>query len=142
MPRELKRTDRNQLILDDAISGGKIVLFYRFPETSERVAFQAAAYKRDGDTLIDSSDQAIIDSAIVVLTAIRDGDFTYDGKKISSDPQSEDYREDWKECVAETGADLLTVLGRVVFMGVTAKNATLKMVKGEEVPPFRKSSAA
>lgn len=133
MPRDLKQTDRNEMKIDDAISGCDLVLYYRQPTTQERIDFQRASFSRKGKKIINRRSEAQVEYGAVILTGIREGDFTAgtdeNGKAvfISSDVTSTAYREDWKELVSATAGDLLMLLGLQIFEGSLQqlmKNAT------------------
>jgi hypothetical protein len=123
MPRDLKQTDRNEMKIDDAISGCDLVLYYRQPTTQERIDFQRASFSRKGKKVIVRTPEARAEFGALVLTGIRPGDFsagTDDSGKpilIASDPDSPDYTPNWKDQVVATAGDLLMLLGMQVFEG-------------------------
>jgi len=131
--RDLKQNDQNKITFEDPISGSEVTVFYRLPTTSDRVEFEAASYRREGDKMIDNTPQARIDSALKILTGFSDGSFGYDGQPISSDPSNPHYREDWKDLIRETASDLLSALSLKVFMGLRIIQNTRE---GEDIRPF------
>lgn len=139
--RDLKKTDKNVLVISDSISGSDIELYYRNPTAPEIVAYQKSMYKRDGNKLkIDPACR--LDHGLKILTGFRDGDFGVDGKPLSADPASENYQENWKDLVKESAADIVMVLALHVFEGVrtgTQEKIEIDIEAGEDVPPLVKS---
>ncbi len=117
MPRDLQQTDRNEMIIQDAISACEIVLYYRQPTTPERIGFQRASWVRKGKKVHNRTAEARAHYGALILTGIREGDFSCGSALISSDPASPAYRADWKELVTATAGDLLMLLGMQVFEG-------------------------
>ncbi len=140
--RDLKPSDNNQLTIHDAISGDDVVLTYRTPTTSERVAYQRAQVKKQGKKVILRAGEARQEFGLKILTGVRDGDFGYDGQPISSDPKSPNYRPDWKQLVGETAGDLVEVLALTVFEGARSAAAPdLDFEEGgEEAAPLPTTS--
>lgn len=145
MPRDLMQSDRNELKIKDSISGDEIVLFYRLPATKDRIAFQKACWKREGNKLFSRIHDARAKYGAEILTGIREGDFVFGGKPVASDEGSPNYREDWKKLVEETAGDLLMMLGQQVFEGLHQQvPADLQVVdgieeEGEETGPLDQS---
>jgi len=121
MARELMQSEKNELKILDAISNTEIALFYRLPTTTERIAFNRACWKRAGNKLVARYPEARAEYGELILTGIRETDFTFDGKPIASDSASPSYCKDWKTKVAATAGDLLMLLGMHVFEGTKAK---------------------
>jgi len=115
MPRDLKASERNKLTITDAIGGGDIELYYRNPTTEECVQFQSESVRKVGGKIRYHFAETRIKYGLRVLTGFRHGDFIYDGKPLSSDPSSADYREDWKALLKETAADIVIAVGFAVF---------------------------
>jgi len=140
--RDLKPTDKNELVVHDAISGTDIVLYYRLPTTSERIAYQRALIRKTGKKVVLRAGEARQEFGLKILTGIREGDFGYDGKTISSDPKSERYRDDWKQLVGETAGDLVEVLALTVFEGARTATAPtdFDFDEGEEATPLPTTS--
>lgn len=123
MPRDLQQSDRNEMIIQDAISACEIKLYYRLPTTPERVGFQKASWVRDGNKVYNNVAAARAHYGALVLSGIREGDFSF-GKDaednailIASDPTSPNFCANWKEKVVATAGDLLMLLGMQVFEG-------------------------
>lgn len=143
MPRDLQQSDRNEMIIQDAISACTLVLYYRQPTTAERIGFQRASWVRKGKKTINRSAEARAQYGAAILTGIREGDFTAgqgaDGKEIfiSSDQSSPVFCPDWKEKVIATAGDLLMLLGMQVFEGSLqqlVKAVQAAAVESEEDP--------
>jgi len=130
--RDLKKTDRNKVVLLDLQGGGKIGLYYATPTTSQVKAFHKESLHRKGNkVLVDSFDPAL-KYGLEVITGFDEGAFGFDGQPISADPASPNYREDWKELLLETAADVVITLGRLVFEGVRPEQSTADILMGEE----------
>lgn len=152
MARDLTVHTDNTLTLHDSISGTDIVFTYRTPTTNDRVRYQAARFRREGTRMINCSRRAAIDAAANVLTSIREGDFEIDGKPLSSDQASENYRSDWKKLIKDMAGDLLFIMGNDLFEGrvnpTLLEGITLvdegdepeDETDGGEIPPLAKSS--
>ncbi|HQP30841.1 MAG TPA: hypothetical protein PLB81_05895 [Deltaproteobacteria bacterium] len=117
MPREL--SDRPcSVVFADKISGGTIKFFYARPGTEQRVAYQGALASTDAKL-----SEVRIEHALGILTGIRDGDFTVPASPepdapslpVSSDPESADYRENWKDLLQVYASDLLEILAIHAF---------------------------
>lgn len=134
MPRELQQSDRNDLTIQDTISGSEIGLYYRLPSTKERVAFNKACFKQQNGKLVNQVVAARAAAGELVLTGFREGDFSFAGQPISSDPASPHYRKDWKQLVKETAGDLLITLGLTVFEG-NVQQHLLKALGEEQTTP-------
>lgn len=130
--RDLKKTDRNKVVLLDLQGGGKITLFYASPSTSQVRAFHKESLRRKGNkVLVDSFDPAL-KYGLEVITGFDEGAFGYGGQPISADPASPNYREDWKELLAETACDIVITLGRLVFEGVRPEQSVADLLVGDE----------
>ena len=121
-------------------------MLYAMPSTAQRVAFETSAYSREGDTLIDESASARIDAAIGIVTGWEPAGYfvDVDGKAISTNPASPDYREDWRDLLKETASDILDVVGRIVFQGTVSDRDASEMkvqrrVAATGLPPSQKS---
>lgn len=119
------------LKINDAVSGTKIELAYRMPTTQEMVQYQARQVHRVGGKVVLKPFETRLNYGIKILTAIRDGDFGYDGKPISCNPQSADYKENWKELLRESAADIITTLAVTVFEGARVDTGEIR-IDGEE----------
>lgn len=115
MARNLKKDDDNTVTLFDPVEKTEVVFSHRAPTSRDRVRHMTRKYERQGDKLINRHHSACMESALEVLTGIREGDFLYGDEPLSSDPASPHYREDWKELVGEMAGDLLYVLGVDLF---------------------------
>ena len=117
--RDLKQSDQNTLIIKDAISGTDIELYYRLPLTSERVAYQNKLVSRKNGKIQIHAIEARIEFGLKILTGFREGDFGFDGKPISANPQSQNYKENWKELIKATAADIVNAFAFVIFEGAS-----------------------
>lgn len=117
MPREL--SDRPcSVVFADKISGGTIKFFYTRPGTGQRVAYQGDLASPDAKL-----SEVRIEHALGILAGIRDGDFTAPvspepdapSLPVSSNPDSPDFRENWKDLVKAHASDLLEILAIHAF---------------------------
>ena len=134
MPRELVDVSENTLVISDAISGGTVAFRYRLPSTEERVEYRRDCLRKDeeNDTVVFDADGARQKHGMNILTGIREGDFTAAGTPVSSDPESDHYRPDWKDLVAETASDLVAALAMTVFENVRQATSHPGKAKGGE----------
>lgn len=119
MPRDLKPTQQNKLIIHDAISGSDVELWYRMPTTQEMVAYQARAIRREAGRIKNRTVETRLEFGRRILTGFRYGDFTFDGAPISCSGGT-GYREDWAELIATAAPDLIQALAFTVFEGALA----------------------
>ncbi len=138
--RDLKKTDRNVLKIQDAISGSEIELYYRMPTTQEMVQYQSKLIKKQGKKVLMNAFETRLEMGLKILTGFRDGDFGIDGSPISSEPSSSNYREDWKDLLKETAADIVTTLAFNVFEGVRIDTGVeFDFEEAEDAPPLQRN---
>jgi hypothetical protein len=144
--RDLKRSENNRLVMTDGVTGEKIVVFYSTPLASQIKAYRQASIKRKGDKVVMNTFDPALKYGLEILTGFEEGAFGYDGKPISADPASPNYREDWKNLLAETAADIVTIVAAVAFDGVkvekTDSGIEFEGEGAEEILPLVKSSTA
>jgi hypothetical protein len=130
---------RNELVINDSISGGQITLYYRIPTTQERVRYSQSLFRRERNKVVYSYSEARQHWGREILEGFKDGDFAVreKGKDVpySSDPKVKNFREDWKELVCTYAADLVEFLAVTVFEGAS-RGVNLDFLSGgeEEVP--------
>lgn len=117
--RDLEQSDKNTLTIKDSISGTDIELYYRLPLTDERVAYQNRLFTSKGGKVKTHTAETRIEYGLKILTGFREGDFGFGGKPISSDPQSKNYKENWKILVKATASDIVNAFAFVVFEGAS-----------------------
>jgi hypothetical protein len=141
--RDLTKSDRNKLVINDTRSGTEIELYYRNPTTQEEIEYQSKLIKRKGKKVLINAFETRLQMGLKILTGFREGDFGVDGKPISSDPSSPNYREDWKDLLKEYAADIVTAFAFAVFEGArinTDIGLEIDFVEEiEEVPPLSKN---
>ena len=120
MPRDLKASSLNKLVIQDAISGSAVELHYRMPTTSEMISYQARAIKREGNKLKNRLVETRLEFGARILTGFRAGDFTFDGEPLASGADEKGYRDNWRELVEEAAPDLIAALAYTVFEGARA----------------------
>lgn len=122
--RDLKRSDRNKIEFSDPVGGGKIVLYYATPTATQvKVYRQQSITRKNGKVIFNNFDPAL-KFGLEILTGFDEGAFGFDGQPISSDPESPNYRSDWKELLKDTAADVVTLLAQSVFDGLRTGAAT------------------
>jgi hypothetical protein len=120
---------KNELTINDPISGGQITLYYRLPTTQERLKYNQSLFQRKGNKITYTYTEARLKWGREILLGFEEGAFGVmsktppggKGKEVpySSDPESKNYREDWKDLVCEFASDLIEVLAAHVFEGAT-----------------------
>lgn len=142
--RDLTRSDKNKMIINDARSGSEIELYYRNPTTQEEVEYQSKLFKRQGKKMLINAFSTRLEMGLKILTGFREGDFGIEGKPIASDPQNPNYKENWKELLKENAADIITAFSFAVFEGARIDTGTEmdfeSVGEAEEIIPFPKSS--
>lgn len=131
MPRDLGKKN-NIAVIEDAISNSNIEFHYRTPKTSELQEYYTALYLKEDGEVKSNGVNARVAFAKKLIIGIRDGDFTEDGAPVSSDPQSEHYKENWKDLIEESSADLLDY-----FILFTFDKTRLKV--GQDLPLSKNS---
>ena len=135
--RDLKKSDRNSIEFNDPLSGTPLIVYYATPTASQIRAYQQMSIQRKGNKVVMNSFDPAMKYGQEIITGIGEGCFGYDGRAISSDPESPDYRQDWKELMAESAADVVTLLARHVFDGLRASKDTLEIEGAmEDAVPF------
>lgn len=130
--RELINSEINKLSITDVRSGTDIELHYRNPDPSEEVSYQTKLVRRKGTKIITRGYQTRLEFGLKILTGFREGDFSVQGKPISADPKSPNYREDWREIVKNGASDLIRLLAMTVFEGARLKQEDI-VIDTEEV---------
>jgi hypothetical protein len=121
--RDLKRSERNRIVLTDGPTGDKIGIFYSTPTSPQFKAYRQAVVKRKGDKVVMDTWNPAVKFGLEIITGFDDGSFGYDGSPISSNPESPQYREDWKDLLAETAPDIIALVANVAFDGVKIDKA-------------------
>ncbi len=142
--RDLTKSDKNKIIIHDTRSGSDIELYYRNPTTEEEIAYHNKLLKRQGRKMVLNIFETRLEIGLKILTGFREGDFGLNGKPISSDPQSPNYCENWKELLKENAADIITAFAYAVFEGTRADTGTGFEIEfeseDEDIIPFQKNS--
>jgi hypothetical protein len=118
MPR-IVNAKVNEVRIWDNISGSEIVLHYRQPTTKERQEYTNMSLQRHGNKITSNKAAARLKYGSDVLVGFREGDFVKkEGEKLvafSSDPNSENYLEEWKKEIEEGSCDIVMLLAAHVF---------------------------
>jgi len=119
-PLVLEICNDNKLVLEHVKSGRSITLYYRDPTTEEQIAFSNSIVKRENRTIKFDQAGVRLRGGLKVCTGIEDGELAIsDGKggqiPVSSDPDSPDYRKDWKKILKQYLPDIMMLLGAHVF---------------------------
>lgn len=135
--RDLKASEKNKLTINDSRSGTEIELYYRNPTTQEEVQYQSKLIKRQGKKVLINAFETRLEMGLKILIGFRDGSFGFDGKPISSEPTSPNYREDWKDLLKESAADIITVFAFHIFEGARIDTGVdFEIEEAEDVPPL------
>lgn len=140
--RELARSEKNTLTVLDSRSGSEIELYYRNPTPREEALYQSRLMKKKGGKIVVRSFDVRAEFGLKILTGFRAGDFGVNGEPISSDPNDQNYRDDWKKIVAEGASDIVRTLALAIFEGVRVDSPAdieLEEVVEEEPAPLEKS---
>lgn len=114
--RDLKSSTKNEFIVFDQISGSKVKLFYKTITTEDRLNYNSEIVRTLSKTKdVKDALKIQIDWSEDLITGFREGDFSVDGKPISSDPDSENYYEGWKGLLKETASDLLLLFSKTIL---------------------------
>jgi len=125
-----------EMTFKDKISNSNITVYYRLPESEERIAYSNALTTRSGNQIKNTVGEARRKYGTSILTGFKDGSFDRGkGRPISSDPASSHYEPAWKAFVKKYALDVIELLAVMVF------EASLSNVdpendepKGEEGP--------
>lgn len=117
--------------------GVNAVIEWRLP-TTEEIREYKNEYMRS--QLVKGSDKAKafdFEQGIKIVTGIREGDWSDNGKPISSNPDSPDFREDWKAVISTIDVFRIMIAGLAdaVFGGLFDRGEVI-----EAPVPFPKSS--
>jgi hypothetical protein len=130
-----------------AAAGKKLGIYYRPPKPSEAIGYSSALLKRKGNKIQSNEYKTRLEYGLRIITGVREGDYGYGGKLLSSDPSSPDYREDWKELLARIAHLHIVAVAVVAFEGVSATDAqarpdfeTEDAEGADEIPFGRKST--
>ncbi len=117
MSRDLAKSERNALTIQDARSGTPVKFFYKTPTAKQEVAYHNSLYQFKGNQLRFNATETRINFALEIITGFADDAFTDNGKPISSEKGKPGYREDWKEMLKDTASDLLNLFSLTIFEG-------------------------
>jgi len=121
MGRKIGEGVKNELVIRDPISGSEIVLYYRVPTSSERVAYMSSLFERKEDRVISRITEARQEWGLKIIEGFRDGAFEKmngDGFiQMSSNPKSKNYDKGWKDHLKIYASDILEALSEHIFEG-------------------------
>lgn len=105
--------------------GVEVGVFHREPTTEEIHRYNNEAIIRKGQNVKFRQTQAQFKFGAKILKGIVEGDFGApgpDGKlvPVSSNPESPDFREDWKQLVLKRAPAVVITLGSAIFGGTEA----------------------
>lgn len=110
MPRELKISEQNELVIFDSLTGEKIKFFYKTPTTDNKIAYQSAVMnsltKKGG---MEDVFKIQLEWAKKFITGFEPGYFFVDGVELTTATPA------WKEIIAETAGDLLIAFAKYLF---------------------------
>lgn len=111
--------ERNEIKIHDNLSDSEIVLYYRFPTTTERQKYHNSSVVRKKNKVEMNTAQARLTSGLDILTGFKIGAFErkVDGRYVafSAVDGEPDYYPEWKQWVEKNAADLVMLLAARVF---------------------------
>jgi hypothetical protein len=130
----LNLVESTKMIVIAAPGGDEVGVYFRQANTKEMHGYQNEAVQRKRNNVKFRSSEAQLKYGHKVMTGIRDGDCgapNVEGKMvpISSDPQSPDYRENWRELLEQYAPNIIIALGAYVFGGTEALEGEENIVK-------------
>lgn len=118
MPRRLS-DELNELRINDNISGGTMVLFYRMPTTEESIRYTNELTQRKKNKLVIRFGETRQKYGSQILAGFRAGDFERkEGDHyvpMACDPKSEHYYPEWKAHIMQYAPDVIEALAMHVF---------------------------
>ena len=159
---DLKKSDRNRIVIFEESVGERKGIYYTAPTTSQMVKYNRESVKKKGRKISYDAGEAYMVAlrfGAEVLTWFdefnlrenddgtystidRDYAYGYDGKPISPDPASPNYREDWKDLLKESVPNHVALVARVAFDGARTQQGGVDVdleIEVEESPPLPKS---
>lgn len=111
--------------------GEDVTLFHRDPTTTEVSQYNNEAVRRKGNKVQFRHAGAQLKFGAKILKGIGENDFGINGVPFSSDPNSPNYREDWKAIVVRTAHQAVQALGAAVFGGTEVYDEAEDMPEGD-----------
>ena len=118
MPRDLKaaESEKNVMIFMDQLSGSRLTLFYKAPTTTDRINYKSAIVKvalksKDEKEIFDVQ----LNWADKFITGFAEGDFTLGDKPISTDKESENFYDGWRQVLRDGAADIMFNFTETLF---------------------------
>lgn len=120
MPRTIGENIRNKLIIKDRYNESSFITVYHgSADASERIAYRASLWKREGDTLKSCVTETRQEWGEKKITGFKEGDFRFkEGetlREISSDPESANYEPNWKALLRKYAPDILEAVAEQIF---------------------------
>lgn len=117
--RDLKASKNNLITIQDNLSNTQIGIYHETIKSSDRVQYQSEMLKVIQDApeqdRIKAATEYRLDFMLNKITGFTEGSFGFDGKEISSDPDSKIYYPDWKMFLKENAADILESVVNLLF---------------------------
>jgi len=102
-----------KLLIEDSLSGDTHTFYYRAPTTEETVNVCNAFMEEKDKT---KAAQILAKGSVPLLLGFEKGSIAVDDKLISSDPEDEDYYENWKALISANAERLLIEIGTTVYL--------------------------
>lgn len=128
MGRKIGANVRNTLTIQDPVSGTAIKFYYRTPTSEERVGYQNALFKREGEKVDFKITEARQEFGLKILEGFEEGAFENGDGPFSSDPKAPNFNPDWKDLVKTFASDLIETLAAHVFEGARVSSAQTESV--------------
>ena len=125
------------------LDGTGYEFYVREPETKDRISYLANSIKKSNGKIIGNIENVYenkYESGCLLITGFPENNsegkpqFEYQGKAVSSDPDSPNYRKDWKELILSNFFNRILLFSTKVYEGINL-NSKLKeaeqMLEGE-----------
>ena len=108
--RDLKSSEKNLMAIHDIQSGTFVGFYYRTPTTKERIKYNSEQVRALHTNNYDALFEIQLEWGDKIITGIPPNSFCYGGKEISSDPESDNYDQNWLRLLKEAASDLIAVM--------------------------------
>jgi hypothetical protein len=130
----LKLVETTKLVVIATPGGDEVGVYFRQPTTKEMHGYQNEAVQRKRNNVKFRSSEAQMKYGDKVMEGIRDGDCGVPNSTgaivpISSNPESPDYRENWRDLLEKYAPNVIIALGAYVFGSTEALDGEESIVK-------------
>lgn len=133
---DLNSEIENEVTFEIKASNESLTLYYRTPTLKERFQYANSLFLRKGKNVVDNTAQSRLHFGKLVVTRVEENKLCYEGKPISSNPNSKIYNENWKDLLTEMFPMMMMHIGHLLFEGVYASDKGKKAALDIEVRPL------